>query len=248
MRKISKTTIGKMTFLRSVLTALFFVLFGIGGFLMGILVIPVAMLFSREHAISALGTSWKLFVWGLEFFRLIKLEKKNLNPSRKGVVIAANHPTLLDIVFLMSSYENSICIVKGSLLHNIFLRFIVRRIFIPTKEFDVSAINKAASAIKSGINVIIFPEGTRSDNPRRKIYSGAARISLKANCPVVPVRITCDPLILGKTSNPLSVSNRTVKFALEEFPPIFPESRPDLSNARKSRLLTSKISEILKLK
>lgn len=247
MRQISKTNIGKMTFLRSVLTALFFALFGIGGFLMGILVIPVAMLFSREKAISALGASWKLFVWGLGFFRLIKLEKKNLT-SHKGVVIASNHPTLLDIVFLMSSYENSTCIVKDSLLRNIFLRFIVRRIFIPAKEFDVSAIDKAASAIKSGINVIIFPEGTRSDNPRRKIHSGAARISLKANCPIVPVRITCDPLVLGKTSNPLSVSNRTVKFALEEFPPIFPESRPDLSNARKSRLLTSKISEILKLK
>ena len=247
MRKISKTTIGEMTFLRSVLTALFFALFGVGGFLMGIVVVPVAMLFSKEHAISALRLSWKFFVGGLEFFRLIKLEKKNLNSSHRGVVIAANHPTLLDIVFLMSSYENSVCIVKESLLRNILLRPIVRSIFIPTKEFDISSIDKAAAAIRSGINVIIFPEGTRSDNPRKKVHSGAARIAIKSACPVIPVRITCDPLILGKTSNPLSVSTRTVKFALQEFAPIFPEANPDLSNAKKSRILTSKISEILKI-
>lgn len=237
-----------MTFLRSVLTALFFVLFGIGGLLMGVFIIPIAMLFSREKAIATLRASWKLFVGGLSFFKLIKLETKNLNVSHRGVVIVANHPTLLDIVFLMSSYENSICIVKESLLHNVLLQFIIKRILIASKEFDASIIDKASDAIKAGINVVIFPEGTRSDNPEKKIHSGAARIAIKANCPVIPVGITCTPLILGKMSNPLSVSNRTVKFTLEEFAPLFPENSADLSDARKSKILTSKISEFLKLK
>ncbi len=236
-----------MSVLRSVLTALFISMFGIGGLILGITVIPLVLIFSRKNAIAILRASWIFFVKALEFFRLIKLEKKNIESNQKGVVIVANHPSLLDIVLLIASYKNSICIVKKSLSHNFFLHFIVNHIFIVSNEFDISIIDDASKAISQGINVIIFPEGTRSDNPKKKVRMGAACIAIHANCPIVPVKITCNPLILGKLSNPLSVSNRTVKFTLEQLEAIQPE-RIDLNYAKKSRLLIQKVIKALNLK
>ena len=129
---------------------------------------------------------------------------------------------------------------------NPFLLFIVNRIFIKSNEFDISVIDDASKAISQGINVIIFPEGTRSDNPKKKIRSGAACIAIHANCPIVPVKITCNPRILGKQSNPLSVSNRTVLFTLEQLPEIHPE-KINLNYGKNSRLLMQKVIEALNL-
>ncbi|MBE6414666.1 MAG: 1-acyl-sn-glycerol-3-phosphate acyltransferase [Verrucomicrobiaceae bacterium] len=235
-----------MYILRSVLTTLFICIFAIGGFILGITIIPVVSIFSRKGAIAVLRASWIFFVNALEFFRLIKLEKKNINSNQNGAVIVANHPSLLDIVFLIASYKNSICIVKKSLSRNPFLLFIVNRIFIKSNEFDISVIDDASKAISQGINVIIFPEGTRSDNPKKKIRSGAACIAIHANCPIVPVKITCNPRILGKQSNPLSVSNRTVLFTLEQLPEIHPE-KINLNYGKNSRLLMQKVIEALNL-
>ena len=237
-----------MRILRSVLTAAFFAIFGVGGFILGVLVIPIVSIFSRKKAVAVIRASWRLFAAGLELFRLIKVKKINVNPEKSGRVIVANHPTLLDIVILISLYKNSVCIVKKSLLDNILLYPIIRRIFIVSKEFDPSVIDDAAREIKRGFNVIIFPEGTRSDNPEKKIRHGAARIALRANCPILPVHISCEPPILGKLSNPLSVSGRTVVFTIEELAEIAPDASIGLNIPKKSRLLTGKIANVLNLK
>ncbi|MBO7521804.1 MAG: 1-acyl-sn-glycerol-3-phosphate acyltransferase [Opitutales bacterium] len=236
-----------MRLLRSVLTALFFAIFGIGGFFLGVLVIPAVSLFSRKKAVAVLRASWRLFVAGLEFFRLIKLNKANVNPDRSGYVIVANHPSLLDIVLLVATYKNSICIVKKSLLNNILLYPIIRRIFIVSGGSATQVMADAAKALEIGLNVIIFPEGTRSDNSTKKIHRGAARIATSANRPVLPARISCSPLILGKKSKPLDVSDRTVLYTIEELEEIPPCESIGLNNSKKSRLLTAKIANVLNL-
>ncbi|MBR4597101.1 MAG: 1-acyl-sn-glycerol-3-phosphate acyltransferase [Opitutales bacterium] len=233
--------------MRSVLTALFFAIFGVCGFLLGILAIPIVSIFSRRASVALLRASWRLFVAGLEIFRLIKLKKVGVNPERSGYVIVANHPTLLDIVLLVACYKNSICIVKKSLLYNFLLYPIIKGIFIVSDDFAPAVMEEAAKALGRGLNVIIFPEGTRSDNPQKKIHRGAARIAISANRPVLPVRISCEPPILGKKSNPLDVSDRTVLFTLEELEEIPPDASIGLNNSKKSRLLTAKIANILNL-
>ena len=55
-----------MRILRSVLTALFFAIFGVCGFLLGILAIPIVSIFSRRASVALLRASWRLFVAGLE--------------------------------------------------------------------------------------------------------------------------------------------------------------------------------------
>jgi 1-acyl-sn-glycerol-3-phosphate acyltransferase len=49
-------------------------------------------------------------------------------------------------------------------------------------------IDRAADALKEGINLVIFPEATRSDGPYvRRFKSGATRIAIRAGVPIIPV-------------------------------------------------------------
>jgi len=55
---------------------------------------------------------------GRNDLRNSRLEKLN----RPGQLIIANHPTLVDIVFLISRVKQANCIVKQKLWHNPFMR------------------------------------------------------------------------------------------------------------------------------
>jgi 1-acyl-sn-glycerol-3-phosphate acyltransferase len=64
---------------------------------------------------------------------------------------------------------------------------------------DMGALKKTLEMLKSGENVIIFPDGHRSneENPENA-KTGAAMIAVKANVPVLPMYITPDRRFLRK--------------------------------------------------
>jgi len=55
---------------------------------------------------------------GVMTYEIAGLEKLN----RPGQLIIANHPTLVDIILLISRVKQASCIVKGQLWHNPFMR------------------------------------------------------------------------------------------------------------------------------
>jgi 1-acyl-sn-glycerol-3-phosphate acyltransferase len=65
----------------------------------------------------------------------------------------------------------------------------------------VSSINEAVSKIKQGASMLIFPEGTRSEDGKLQPFkTGGFRLALKAGCDVVPVAITNSRNIVPKGS------------------------------------------------
>lgn len=237
-----------LVFARSVLTVLCFAGFGVGGFAIGVLLFPLAAVFGGKRAkVKLLRASWIFFEFVMRSLGLIKVRRVNVNPDRRGSVIVANHPTLIDIVLLIASYKNSVCVVKEALARNFFLRPIISQMLINLGSGGKEVVDDSVKAIKEGYNVIIFPEGTRSDASNLKIHTGAARIALKANCEILPVKIACEPLILGKTQKWYWCADRIVDFTLEQLPPIKAKKISGLNDFRLSRSLTSEISSVLNL-
>lgn len=237
-----------LVFARSVLTVLCFAGFGVGGFAIGVLLFPLATVFGGKRAkVKLLRASWIFFEFVMRSLGLIKVRRVNVNPDRRGSVIVANHPTLIDIVLLIASYKNSVCVVKEALARNFFLRPIISQMLINLGSGGKEVVDDSVKAIKEGYNVIIFPEGTRSDASNLKIHTGAARIALKANCEILPVKIACEPLILGKTQKWYWCADRIVDFTLEQLPPIKAKKISGLNDFRLSRSLTSEISSVLNL-
>ena len=59
------------------------------------------------------------------------------------------------------------------------------------RERAVASLRRAAKRIQAGMNVIIFPEGTRSETGEmRKFKSGGFHLALEAQVPIVPITVS----------------------------------------------------------
>ncbi|MDO9193453.1 MAG: 1-acyl-sn-glycerol-3-phosphate acyltransferase, partial [Undibacterium sp.] len=114
-------------------TGLSFVSFGVGGLLLRVLVFPMLnlMVWHRQQrtalAREVIRAAFLTFVGLMKLLGVLRYELvggQRLN--REGLLILANHPTLIDTVFLMAFVKRADCIVKAGLWNNPFTRGPVR--------------------------------------------------------------------------------------------------------------------------
>lgn len=187
-------------------TFICFSTFGVGGFLLPIIIRPMLWLFIRDSAKrNRLGKScvhygFRAFVEMMQFLGVIKYRINGLDKlSSSGHLILANHPTLIDVVMLIAFIKNADCVVKGSLLKNPATHGPISMAGYIANDNPLEVIDQAACSLKQGNNVIIFPEGTRTTvNEALKLKRGAANIALASEANITPVIIQCNPPALSK--------------------------------------------------
>lgn len=189
--------------LRSLLGALFFAAYGLGGLALGGLLLPLFLLASARQRRTIIRISYRLFVAAGRITRLFDVTLSPEDRARlaqtRGHVIVANHITLIDVIVLMSLLPDTTALAKAAASRNVFYSRIVRGVFLVND--DPAAIRtNAARLLADGTNVIIFPEGTRTpaNTPTRKLHRGAAQIALHAGVSIQPIFLTCTPPVLGK--------------------------------------------------
>jgi 1-acyl-sn-glycerol-3-phosphate acyltransferase len=117
----------------------------------------------------------------------------------RGYLVVANHPTLIDIVFLIGFFEGADCVVKAGVLRNPFWGILVRAADYVSNDNPAELLNEAARRLQAGRTVVIFPEGTRSTPGLPLSFgSAASAIAVRAGCWCLPVVITCTPPTLYK--------------------------------------------------
>jgi 1-acyl-sn-glycerol-3-phosphate acyltransferase len=185
-----------------------FAALGIGGPVLALTVMPVANLLVRNRegrsrrAQAIIRQSFRWYIWLLEAMGVFKLEViggEKLRASR-GELIIANHPTLIDIVFLMALLPDAKCVGKRQLWRNPMLRPVVQAAGYIRNDGDPERlILQCGEALRAGYNLIIFPEGTRSV-PGWPLHfqRGFAHIALASGARLRPILITCDPPTLIK--------------------------------------------------
>ena len=141
------------------------------------------------------GLSWPLLK-GL--FRLRARGKEHL-PAAGGFVLAANHnsnfdPWPLGIPLFPKRFLRFMA--KSELFWTPFKQFATAAGAFPVRrgQADAEAMATAMQLCREGHIVVMFPEGTRRKKGLRKKYearahTGAARIALDANVPLVPAGI-----------------------------------------------------------
>src|SRR4030095_16111244 len=114
--------------------------------------------------------------------------------ERHGLLILANHPTLIDIVFLMAFVKRADCIVKSKLWRNPFTHATVRAAaYVRNDDYGVRLIEDCVAAVRGGGNLIIFPEGTRTPaNGSITLKRGAANIAGRAQGNITAGLVWCD--------------------------------------------------------
>jgi 1-acyl-sn-glycerol-3-phosphate acyltransferase len=175
----------------------FFALFGFGTLNLVVFFFPLMRLFLhprrrfQKHARFLICLIFRVFVWLMRLSGTVRLETddRQLYKQLAGKIVAANHPSLLDVVMLISLVPNADCIVRSGLSKTI-VSGVIRQLYIPNELSFDKLLEGCRNSLMQGNCIIIFPEGTRTPRQGKAVYKkGAARIALDSGCPVVPVQI-----------------------------------------------------------
>lgn len=211
---------------RLLVTALSIVLFALGALLLGgflaalMHLLPWSESRRRRLARRSIQRCAQFFVWLIGRLGLLTVQFEGVDALRQpGVLVVANHPTLLDALLLMAVMPNVTFIAKAAMARNPFTCWIVAAAgYIPNDEVGVALVEKAATALQSGETLMIFPEGTRTDGDQLQLKRGAANIALAAKCPMLPVVIDCQPMTLRKQEPWYRIPERAPHFVVRVLP------------------------------
>lgn len=189
-------------------TGISFALFGIGGLFLTVTYFPLLNIFvgnPQNRAAAAqhmVHTSWRLFVWLITRMRVIEFEAEGaeLLRAEEGTLVISNHPSLLDVVLIMSLMRRTQCVVKPGVWRNPFMRGVVKATgYIPNLGDPEKFIDDCVGALRAGNNLVIFPEGSRTvPGEKARLQRGFANIAVRAGAPVRIVAVSCDPPTLLK--------------------------------------------------
>jgi 1-acyl-sn-glycerol-3-phosphate acyltransferase len=234
-------------------TGLSFATFGVGGLLLRLIYFPLLQLLVREPerqkrlARLAVHHSFRFFIGYMRFLGVLRYELKGVEKlSRSGLLILANHPTLIDVVFLISLVPNADCVVKASLANNPFTRGPVRATRYLCNDSGPGLVQDCIASVKAGNNLIIFPEGTRTPiHGPMQLQRGAANIAVRGPCNITPVTIRCEPLGLTKGTPWWKVPPRRMHFTIcvEDDIPVSSRDAEAGDAAKAARQLTTRLHD-----
>jgi 1-acyl-sn-glycerol-3-phosphate acyltransferase len=182
-----------------------YLMFAALGSLVSVVCMVPAVLFRGAHARGfgqkLIHKLFRFFVGYVRAFGLVELDASELSETREsgGLIVAANHPCLLDVVLLVSQMPQAVCLMKGSLAHNIVLSGTARLAGYIHNKSGLGLVKKCEERLQEGASLLVFPEGTRTVGGRLLPFKmGFALVAVLTRSPVQTVFITADTNFLGK--------------------------------------------------
>ena len=132
---------------------------------------------------------------------MMRIDARCLDALRdeRGLILAANHPTMLDALLLVARLPRSACIMKAGLMKNVFLGAGARLAHYIRNDSAHTMVRLAVHDLRRGGQLVIFPEGTRTVTPPLNPFcSGVTLIAKLAQAPIQTVFIDTDSPYLGK--------------------------------------------------
>jgi 1-acyl-sn-glycerol-3-phosphate acyltransferase len=209
-------------------TGLSFALFGLFGLVLGLVVFPLLRLITRDaetrqrRARQLIGALFWVFLRIMRGLGVLSFSIHGVarTPTDGNCLIVANHPTLIDVVFLIALFPQADCVVKAALWRNPFTRHVLLAANHVPNDGGVEMIDRCAERLRSGGSLILFPEGTRTRRDRKlRFKAGAAAVAARTDSALLPVLIECEPLTLGKGEPWYAIPPRKPSFRIDILEP-----------------------------
>ncbi len=150
-----------------------------------------------------------VIAWGYRFYwvcgrasGLMRIDARALDvlaDQPGGLIVAANHPCMADAMLIVARLPRSVCIMKAGLQRNIFLGAGARLARYIANDTPHLMVRHAVDELKAGAQLVLFPEGTRTEGGRlQPLRGGIALIAQRAQVPVQTVIIETDSPFLAK--------------------------------------------------
>ncbi len=124
-----------------------------------------------------------------------------LSAIRGSFIVAPNHTSLWDVVFIIARLPSAVCVMKKQILHNFVLGGGARLAGYLANDRMTRMIRGATRSLDQGGQLLLFPEGTRTRPESRWINplkGGCAIIATRASVPVYPIFIRSNTRFLQK--------------------------------------------------
>jgi 1-acyl-sn-glycerol-3-phosphate acyltransferase len=209
-----------------------FVMFGLGGLLACALIMPVLAVLPggvtarRRRARAGVNRAFYLHMQFMYRTRVLDFRIEGTERlGQPGQIIIANHPSLIDVIFLISQIRDTNCVVKASLWDNPCMRGAVSAAQYISNNGSPEMLEQAADVLREGQSLVVFPEGTRTTPGQPpKFHRGAAAIALRGARVITPVFISVTPTTLTKAEPWYRIPDRRVVVLLRVGEDIDPSS------------------------
>ena len=169
------------------------------------LAMPLYFVLSRDRGTRlgrrGISAMFCLYAWSLRLSRSYKLDLGELDALRDGppLILAPNHPCLIDAVFVVARHPNVVCVMKAELMKNVFLGSGARLARYVRNESPRQMVKESVAHLQRGCLLLLFPEGTRTVHaPFNPPGASVALIAKRANVPVQTLVIETDSPYLSK--------------------------------------------------
>ena len=225
-------------------------------FIFVVLGVPAALIGIPWSAIR--GDFSTMYRWGMAIIRLgvraagvrVRIEGLENVPANRPCIFMSNHVSNMDAPVLLPSIPGMTSVFLKKELMSIPLLGTAMRMgkFVPvsrgrSREEAERSVRAAAEALRSGLNITIFPEGTRSpDGHLLPFKKGAFFLAADTGAPIVPVILSGTTRMMPKGSLKISAGEATVRF-LPMVEPSNYATREDLMNAVRTRMEAALIQQ-----
>jgi len=145
--------------------------------------------------------AFRLYLGLLSLLCACRFELSALDVLRheRSLIVAANHPSLLDAVVLVSRLPDAVCVMKASLLDNLLFGAAARLARYVRNDSAHQLIKQGCQSLAEGAQVVLLPEGSRTRNfPLDPLRPALGLLAKRAQVPVQTVLLEYSTPYLGK--------------------------------------------------
>lgn len=241
-------------------TGFSFALFGLGSVVLAVLVmVPLNLCVTdpaRRSRLAQASVHWcfAAFVRTMGVLRVIDFEATDAEAleADSGRLVIANHPSLIDVVLIMSLMRRTQCIVKHQHWRNPFLRSIFAATgYIRNDEAPERLIDDCVRALAAGNNLVVFPEGSRTaPGGPRVLQRGFANIAVAAGAEIRLLTVRCVPTTLTRGERWYAIPGSRPCFTLSvheiiDAAAIAAACPPSIAARRLTRHVAQRFAEVL---
>ncbi len=144
---------------------------------------------------------FRLYAWSLSITGSYRLDLTALDSLRGSppMILAPNHPSLIDALLILTRHPNVVCVMKAELMRNMFLGAGSRLARYIPNESSRQLIKESVAHLRRGCLLLLFPEGTRTTRlPINSLAGSVGLIAKHAALPVQTLIIETDSPFLSK--------------------------------------------------
>jgi 1-acyl-sn-glycerol-3-phosphate acyltransferase len=170
-----------------------------------VLALPLYLVIPRGRGtgIGRLGIErgFRLFTSWLSLVGVYRFDLKAIDALRGGpaLVLAPNHPSVIDAILMVTRHPNVICIMKSGLMNNVLLGAGARLAGYIRNQPPRRMVRESVEGLQRGGVLLVFPEGTRTTQvPVNRFVGSVGLIAKLAKVPVQTLIVETDSAYLSK--------------------------------------------------